>query len=71
MDLNLRFSAIVARNKGFLDNDYACARETFRTISGRQTASKMIASREIRVVALEAKDFAKNVGCQKTQPVVL
>ena len=71
MDLNLQFSAIVARNKGFLDNDYACARETFRTISGRQTASKMIVSCEIRVVALEAKDFARNAGCQETQPVVL
>ena len=47
------------------------ARKNFRTISDTQTASKMIVSREIRVVALEAKDFAKNVGCQETQPVVL
>src|SRR6187399_2150886 len=42
VDLNLRFSTIAARDKGFPDNDYECARETFRTISGRQTASKMI-----------------------------
>jgi hypothetical protein len=71
VDLNLQFSAIVARDKGFPDNDYACARETFRTISGGQTASKMIVSREIRVVALEAKDFAKNVGCQETRSATL
>jgi hypothetical protein len=31
----------------------------------------MIVSREIRVVVLETKDFAKNVGYQETQPVVL
>src|SRR6476646_5061192 len=35
LDLNLQFSRIVARDEGFPDNDYACGRETFRTISGR------------------------------------
>src|ERR1700747_1241571 len=30
VDLDLQFSTIVARDKGFPDDDYACERETFR-----------------------------------------
>jgi hypothetical protein len=65
VDLNLQFSAIVARNKGFPDNDYACAKETFRTISGRLTASKMIVSREIRVVTQKLKILPRMLAVKK------